>query len=35
MILFNGFYTLSLTTTDNFEAKSNGDVEEKTFVKID
>jgi hypothetical protein len=35
MTLFNGFYTICLTTTGNFAAKSNGESEEETRVKIE
>jgi hypothetical protein len=35
MTLFNGFYTISLTTTGNFSAKSNDKGEEETGDKID
>jgi hypothetical protein len=30
MNLFNGFYTISITTTGNFATKSNGEGEEET-----
>jgi hypothetical protein len=33
--LFNAFYNIFLTTTGNFAAKSNGEGEEETCVKID
>jgi hypothetical protein len=35
MTLFNGFNTISITTTGNFTAKSNGEGEEEACVKID